>query len=55
MLQFGDKQVNRYLEKAKLAQEADFTSSLNTTGSTPAAGTTSAATTTTTNTNAAAQ
>ena len=29
MLRFGNKQVNRYLEKAKLATESDFTSSLN--------------------------
>ena len=28
MLRFGNKQVNRYLEKAKLATESDFTSSL---------------------------
>lgn len=29
MQRFGNKQVNRYLEKAKLATESDFTSSLN--------------------------
>ena len=29
MLRFGNKQVNRYLEKAKLATESEFTSSLN--------------------------
>ena len=29
MLKFGNKQVNRYLEKAKLAAEDEFTSSLN--------------------------
>ena len=29
MQRFGNKQVNRYLEKAKLAAEDDFTSSLN--------------------------
>ena len=29
MAKFGNKQVNRYLEKAKLAAEDDFTSSLN--------------------------
>ena len=29
MLKFGNKQVNRYLEKAKIATEDDFTSSLN--------------------------
>ena len=28
MQRFGNKQVNRYLEKAKLAAEDDFTSSL---------------------------
>ena len=28
MLRFGNKQVNRYLEKAKLATESEFTSSL---------------------------
>ncbi|MCI1208005.1 MAG: flagellar filament outer layer protein FlaA [Treponema sp.] len=42
MLKFGDQQVNRYLEKEKLAQENEFTSSLNTTSDSnaPAAGTT---------------
>ena len=29
MQRFGNKQVNRYLEKAKIAAEDDFTSSLN--------------------------
>ena len=29
MLKFGNKQVNRYLERAKLAAEDEFTSSLN--------------------------
>jgi len=29
MMKFGNKQVNRYLEKAKLAAEDDFTTSLN--------------------------
>ena len=33
MQKFGNKQVNRYLEKAKLAAEDEFTSSLNTEGS----------------------
>ena len=29
MSKFGNKQVNRYLEKSKLATEDDFTTSLN--------------------------
>ena len=29
MTRFGNKQVNRYLEKSKMATEAEFTSSLN--------------------------
>ena len=33
MQKFGNKQVNRYLERAKLATEEDFTSSLNEEGS----------------------
>ncbi len=33
MQRFGNKQVNRYLEKAKLASEDEFTSSLNSEGS----------------------
>ena len=28
MLRFGEKQVNRYLEREKLATESEFTSSL---------------------------
>ena len=32
MQRFGNKQVNRYLEKAKLASEDEFTSSLNSEG-----------------------
>ena len=32
MQKFGNKQVNRYLEKAKLASEDEFTSSLNSEG-----------------------
>ena len=28
MARFGDKQVNRYLERSKLAAESEFTSSL---------------------------
>ena len=33
MQRFGNKQVNRYLEKAKLASEDEFASSLNSEGS----------------------
>jgi hypothetical protein len=36
MLRFGNKQVNRYLERAKMATENNFTSSLNTNAETPA-------------------
>jgi len=59
MLNFGGKQVNRYLEKAKLAPESEFSSSLSATAdtkkqgaataTTPAATTAPAATTTTPN------
>jgi hypothetical protein len=50
MLRFGDKQVNRYLERAKMAQENNFTSSLDANSSSNAAAngqTTAGATTTT--------
>jgi len=52
MARFGDKQVNRYLEKAKQATEVQFTSSLNknaTTAAQPAAAATTAQPAATTN------
>jgi hypothetical protein len=56
MLRFGTKQVDRYLEKAKMAQENSFTSSLNTAAAANNAQTTQgAAATTTTTAPAAAQ
>ena len=58
MSRFGDKQVNRYLERAKEATEADFTSSdyaSGQKGTTTAAQSTNTAAQTTTDTTANAQ